>query len=449
MRLPEAKIKEAILHPEKIARNRAVSYFADCYSRDPEVMPLAIKAMETFGRENAFSFFHVWAGLKQTEDTVAWAVRELYREEVKTSAFKIYASTISRLLCDADVNLVHPHAEEILQAPTFSENLRDVFKERLAISSWNEERCWNELEKIWNHDLESQYSEEKGCDFEYARRVVEALAPQGNKYASEILELMRRDCEGNENEDRRIILAMAAGEMRLEAAIPILAQNLREAEPDEWVCIESDTALSKIGTDAAVLAVVATWADGDWGQRLGATHVMGNIHCEISITKGLEYLATETDETVRTFLAAALLGQFAHEAVQSAYELVKNKTYNPFDCDLQEDLVAVSIVLGESFPEFQEWKKEVVTRRAKQDRKLRESFHFDDRDLDLFAPRQSAVEDHEDHDEDEPNYNQGNQVPFIRAEEKVGRNDPCPCGSGKKFKKCCLNKTRAVEARKK
>lgn len=24
-----------------------------------------------------------------------------------------------------------------------------------------------------------------------------------------------------------------------------------------------------------------------------------------------------------------------------------------------------------------------------------------------------------------------------RAMEKVGRNDPCPCGSGKKFKKCC------------
>jgi SWIM/SEC-C metal-binding protein len=23
--------------------------------------------------------------------------------------------------------------------------------------------------------------------------------------------------------------------------------------------------------------------------------------------------------------------------------------------------------------------------------------------------------------------------------EKVNRNSPCPCGSGKKFKKCCLN----------
>lgn len=26
---------------------------------------------------------------------------------------------------------------------------------------------------------------------------------------------------------------------------------------------------------------------------------------------------------------------------------------------------------------------------------------------------------------------------FYNTEPKVGRNDPCPCGSGKKFKKCC------------
>ena len=25
----------------------------------------------------------------------------------------------------------------------------------------------------------------------------------------------------------------------------------------------------------------------------------------------------------------------------------------------------------------------------------------------------------------------------IKKDNKVGRNDPCPCGSGKKFKKCC------------
>ena len=24
--------------------------------------------------------------------------------------------------------------------------------------------------------------------------------------------------------------------------------------------------------------------------------------------------------------------------------------------------------------------------------------------------------------------------------KKIGRNDPCPCGSGKKYKKCCIGK---------
>ncbi|MFH2002487.1 MAG: YchJ family protein [Planctomycetota bacterium] len=30
-----------------------------------------------------------------------------------------------------------------------------------------------------------------------------------------------------------------------------------------------------------------------------------------------------------------------------------------------------------------------------------------------------------------------NTTTFIRETPKVGRNDPCTCGSGKKFKKCC------------
>ena len=33
--------------------------------------------------------------------------------------------------------------------------------------------------------------------------------------------------------------------------------------------------------------------------------------------------------------------------------------------------------------------------------------------------------------------------PYVREGPKVGRNDPCPCGSGKKYKKCCLMKERA------
>src|SRR5690606_7334004 len=27
-------------------------------------------------------------------------------------------------------------------------------------------------------------------------------------------------------------------------------------------------------------------------------------------------------------------------------------------------------------------------------------------------------------------------TPFVRTERKVGRNEPCPCGSGRKYKQC-------------
>jgi uncharacterized protein YchJ len=41
-----------------------------------------------------------------------------------------------------------------------------------------------------------------------------------------------------------------------------------------------------------------------------------------------------------------------------------------------------------------------------------------------------------DHDHDlDPNLLLKRQ-PVYRTEPKVGRNDPCPCGSGKKYKKC-------------
>jgi hypothetical protein len=34
----------------------------------------------------------------------------------------------------------------------------------------------------------------------------------------------------------------------------------------------------------------------------------------------------------------------------------------------------------------------------------------------------------------------------VTSPVKLGRNDPCPCGSGKKAKRCCLNKITALAA---
>lgn len=49
-------------------------------------------------------------------------------------------------------------------------------------------------------------------------------------------------------------------------------------------------------------------------------------------------------------------------------------------------------------------------------------------------------EDEEDYDEDfeeDEELDDISKKRFTRLKTKVGRNDPCPCGSGKKYKNCC------------
>jgi preprotein translocase subunit SecA len=48
--------------------------------------------------------------------------------------------------------------------------------------------------------------------------------------------------------------------------------------------------------------------------------------------------------------------------------------------------------------------------------------------------------------EDEDDFPEEMAEPYVRAAPKVGRNDPCPCGSGRKYKKCCLGKDEAWNA---
>ena len=54
--------------------------------------------------------------------------------------------------------------------------------------------------------------------------------------------------------------------------------------------------------------------------------------------------------------------------------------------------------------------------------------------------REEDIEEMQRQAEDDYILSRGEDVsatPVKREKEKVGRNDPCPCGSGKKFKKCC------------
>jgi hypothetical protein len=74
------------------------------------------------------------------------------------------------------------------------------------------------------------------------------------------------------------------------------------------------------------------------------------------------------------------------------------------------------------------------------------ALRFPGGDLTLFG---DTIEEMSDWDgfkpkgpgEAKPGWNQSSslRMPLGEPSRKVGRNEPCPCGSGKKYKKCCLN----------
>src|ERR1019366_4556560 len=114
VRYPEAKIKEAILHPDLEIRARATRYFPIAYSPDPANMPLVIKSVKQYGKQDAYRLIGLSRDLGQTEDTVAWVIDELNDESC--NKHENYAYNLSMVLVKADPALLLPRESDILQA---------------------------------------------------------------------------------------------------------------------------------------------------------------------------------------------------------------------------------------------------------------------------------------------------------------------------------------------
>ena len=59
-----------------------------------------------------------------------------------------------------------------------------------------------------------------------------------------------------------------------------------------------------------------------------------------------------------------------------------------------------------------------------------------------IAPSSSNVEEIKQREQQDLTFSHSDETsmkqPVKRSQDKVQRNDNCPCGSGKKYKKCCM-----------
>jgi hypothetical protein len=114
MRLTTDQVKEGIVHPERLVRDAAVRYFAQAFSDDPTVMPLAIKAVETHGWADAFEFSWEIGHLAQTEETLVWLMDQLGRQGVpRTGKDNALCLRLSDMIARADPSLLAGHQQRI------------------------------------------------------------------------------------------------------------------------------------------------------------------------------------------------------------------------------------------------------------------------------------------------------------------------------------------------
>ena len=239
-------------------------------------------------------------------------------------------------------------------------------------------------------------------------------------------------------------MAQLAGEMRLQAAIPLLVRNL--GHPYSFLADQSMFALAKFGTEEVVASACDRFSRSPREYRQYASELLGKIHLDVTVQRILDLLPGETELGVLTNLCEALLSHFSFEGVEPARQLLRRHELTPELRTIRSELVAVCTIMEVRFPEWEEWKKEARKDEQDLDRKVTEMHRMmyeAGGNLGVLVEKMKAKQAKEQAAPPRPL-----PTPLLRSfqhprrsqERRVGRNDPCPCGSGKKFKNCCLGR---------
>jgi hypothetical protein len=445
MRASPDTIRQAILHPEAFVRQRALDYFTKSFSDDPAVTTVAIEALARYGRSRAFLFANMddWPC---TEGALDWALAELQRPwEGTASEQGTYFRGLSRFLAGADLSLLGPRAAEALRNPAMEEKARTALQDRLRLANWDETACWDEIDRFCRSKTQPRFIDiEEDDGWRHAERVVEVLSRLGPRQGERALAILmgpKRNYPPPAYTWLLPLLIELVGRQRVpDAFTPLLAFLLDGF--DVWG-VPSMHALARIGTPEIIGAIRAVFSGADRSFRINVTEVLERIHLDDTVTALLALLAATRNSDEQTFLHHALQGQFSEEGVEPTRRFLLGETLDNERRDLRVHLVAVCTVQGARFPEYEAWfdkARQDEELQAQGVRKMETLLHEAGGDMRRMIENMKASQ------RPAP----GPVLPSLgtspirhprpAAPRKVGRNDPCPCGSGKKFKNCCLNR---------
>jgi preprotein translocase subunit SecA len=187
--------------------------------------------------------------------------------------------------------------------------------------------------------------------------------------------------------------------------------------------------------------------EGFW---VSACDAMARLRCPEAEDALLQWLRRERDPERLSVLGWHLCELCTTNGYPAVHELACSDRYDLTIVDLRRLVLALGEMTGRPVPHAEAWRPEIIRRRERNERALNEFRAEMGRESlerwlegDVSADEESQEDDENElgqpiRDADDPRLGGADDETVRRGEARVGRNDPCPCGSGKKYKKCCL-----------
>jgi HEAT repeat protein len=417
--LPD-RVVPFLQHESYDVRAHAADYLAKAHDPSPATAEHFWQSIDRFGTEKSVRLITRLAAMPQTEASLGRLLRAL-RDGVEEE----FRDGLLQACEDIDFPLLQAHRNEILTSKEIAPDVRDHLRQRLALSDHSVDDLWERLQRH-SDKVDNKYWGE--FDVRVSERLVEALARHGEPAARLAMERLAKPLD----DWMRVFAVQLLGRLRHGPAAERLVELLSNEEAD-LLAEEVVNALSRIGTPAVVERLEAFYQGAAWGPRVSSVEPFARIKRPESERALLRLLEAETEPDLLTFLAAALCDLCTTEGIEAVRRLIIEDRYDPEPADLELMLLTVGTMVGYEPPEAAEWR--LNPSREKRERSRAERFPslhavlkgFDGPDIPTVSMSPPGASEEESR----------------REAQRVGRNDPCPCGSGKKYKKCCLNAANA------
>lgn len=422
--LTPAEVKPLLQHQDRHVRLAAARYFHDSWSRDPEVLPAVLEACRRHGDIRYPSALHFCRRLVLTPEGIDEALRYLLETKDPWAV-----AALSGAVKEAPLPALLRREEAIRASTLLSPEVAESLALRKKLADRPAEQLWDDLQELARKSQDKYVGE---IDHNYADALVEALAPEPVPDTETLCRLL-----GDPEPEAGwldVFLVDLAGERRCRAAIPALADKFRI--DTDYLLEQSQKALAKIGTPDVVGPVRALFGTtGDPSLMLYTADLLGEVKHPEAEEAALALLETERDSGTRTDLCFGLCKLFSRRGLDVVLDEIE-EGYERFLVCLEDEALAVADALGVELPQGKRWRPERAARETKAARTLA-AMEAEDRS----AMFQKATQGPAPPAPPRPALPPPKPAPFEKERRHVGRNDPCPCGSGKKFKNCCLRKS--------